>query len=363
MWNFLESTATITDDTRDRGLISLTKKEMNSLLDDFPCGELFIDIAPPDFPLESLNEVSTCSSGWSDTEDHEVEQFSQSLFADLGHIDPYCSMSQIPASLYARPVSVTSSVQSSDVSAHSEQSTAILQPEPDSVASMPMKKRRWLADPDSDYESTEEEAKEDEALTAAKSTPKRRPQKKRKVLASQTKKAPPSKPTKPTPTTATSSSETIQSGHDTNWAKSYQALEEYYHRHGHSNVPNYCTEYPVLARWVKRQRFQYRAQQKGTCQKMTLTRIAAMERLDFVWDTQALAWSKRLADLQNYVDQHGHASVPTRHVNQSLAIWVKSQRRQYKKYRQGQHSTLTDERVTQLNALGFEWNMRPYKKE
>jgi len=318
----------------------------------------FIDIAPLDL---STADPFALIDDWSDAEeiDLEVEQFSKS-FAELDYWVPQ-SMNQCPPPL-ARPVSVTSSIQSSDVSTHSDHSASVSSHESlvtEKASLLPAKKRRWLADPDTDSDYGEVEDKDyidDMAQQLLKTRAVAPPPKKK------TKRAPvKTEPPKQRNTTTKKSTDPNSNGHDANWSKNYNMLQEYYHRHGHSNVPNYCQEYPVLARWVKRQRFQYRAQHKGKCHSMTPERIAAMERLDFVWDTQAVAWATRLADLKEFVKRHGHASVPTRYHNHALAVWVKSQRRQYKLYRQGQHSTLTDERVAQLETLKFEWNLRPYK--
>lgn len=42
--------------------------------------------------------------------------------------------------------------------------------------------------------------------------------------------------------------------------------------------------------------------------------------------------------------------------NRKLAWWVMNQRAQYRLLRQGKKAWLTEERVTLLDDIGFEWN-------
>ena len=65
-------------------------------------------------------------------------------------------------------------------------------------------------------------------------------------------------------------------------------------------------------------------------------------------------WSAKVQELQEFKLKHGHSSVPCSTSSNdeegtaSLARWVKRQRHQYKRKRNGQTSTMTDERMAQL---------------
>jgi hypothetical protein len=78
----------------------------------------------------------------------------------------------------------------------------------------------------------------------------------------------------------------------------------------------------------------------------------AMFRLE-----QLELWKQRYEELVRFRNEFGHCLVPLkvpRH--RSLAHWVKRQRHQYRMKMESKHSTLTCERQTALEALGFVWD-------
>lgn len=54
-------------------------------------------------------------------------------------------------------------------------------------------------------------------------------------------------------------------------------------------------------------------------------------------------------------DVNGHAAIMSKRVNDPLASWINTQRKNYRKYLEGQHTTMTEERVKHLNSIGFDW--------
>lgn len=68
-------------------------------------------------------------------------------------------------------------------------------------------------------------------------------------------------------------------------------------------------------------------------------------------------WNERFHELVEFHRTFGHCIVPY-HCRKSapLAWWVKRQRHQYKMKMDGNHSTLTDERKSKLETLGFCWD-------
>jgi hypothetical protein len=89
---------------------------------------------------------------------------------------------------------------------------------------------------------------------------------------------------------------------------------------------------------------------------MTEKRIQLLEAEDFVWDAYDFAWESRFQELCNFIALNGHVAKRRRGTNDPLAAWVSLQRQYYKKHQNGQHTTLTDERIEKLNSIGFFWD-------
>ncbi|CAJ1955944.1 unnamed protein product [Cylindrotheca closterium] len=144
------------------------------------------------------------------------------------------------------------------------------------------------------------------------------------------------------------------------WESQFQLLQEFKRKHGHCRIPHTYIENQSLARWVKRQRHQYRQKLTGKNTTMTTRRIRALEGLGFVWDSHSASWEQRMSDLMEFRDKYGHCQVPTHYQeNRKLATWVKCQRRQYKLLKAGSRtSTLTKDRLESLNNVGFEWRAK-----
>jgi hypothetical protein len=72
---------------------------------------------------------------------------------------------------------------------------------------------------------------------------------------------------------------------------------------------------------------------------------------------QAGQWAEKFEELCEYRHNMGHCIVPhTFSENLPLARWVKRQRYQHKLMVEGKQSTMTDERVTALEDIGFVWD-------
>jgi Helicase associated domain len=147
------------------------------------------------------------------------------------------------------------------------------------------------------------------------------------------------------------------------WSEKFEELCEYRERMGHCLVPHTFSENLALARWVKRQRYQFKLMREGKSSTMTEDRVRALEEIGFVWDSQGAAWGERLAELKEFRQEFIHCNVPSNFSeNPQLATWVKCQRRQYKLHLEGKPSNMTPQRIGELEGLGFEWELRSYKK-
>ncbi len=129
------------------------------------------------------------------------------------------------------------------------------------------------------------------------------------------------------------------------WDEKFAELQAFKDQHGHSNVPDGYPENPKLAKWVQVQR------QSRKEDKLPPDRISRLDALDLAWDPLAAAWDEKIAELQAFMAQHGHCNVPRSHAeNPELGRWVGTQRRARKENR------LSSERISRLDALGFEWD-------
>jgi hypothetical protein len=72
---------------------------------------------------------------------------------------------------------------------------------------------------------------------------------------------------------------------------------------------------------------------------------------------QAEQWAETFTELCDFRKEKGHCQVPHCYPkNPSLARWVKRQRYQHKLKTEGKPSTMTDERIGQLEKIGFIWD-------
>ena len=143
------------------------------------------------------------------------------------------------------------------------------------------------------------------------------------------------------------------------WNTRFDELCDFAKLNGHCQVPHSYTKSPSLGRWVKRQRYQYKLRLENKSSNMTEERIAMLEKIGFVWDSHVAAWELRMNELINYSEVYGHCNVPATYMfHQGLAVWVKRQRQQYKFFKNGKPSCMTEERIAALENIGFEWELR-----
>ncbi|KAL3933402.1 MAG: hypothetical protein SGBAC_010415 [Bacillariaceae sp.] len=140
------------------------------------------------------------------------------------------------------------------------------------------------------------------------------------------------------------------------WDQQYQDLLIFKEKHGHCHVQHTYQENPALARWAKRQRYQYKRKLEQKQSSMSDARQQKLEDVGFVWDLQTMVWQERYNELVEYKKKYGNCNVPSRfQENPPLGMWVKSQRRQYKLNLSHELTRLTPERFQLLTNLGFNW--------
>jgi Helicase associated domain len=146
--------------------------------------------------------------------------------------------------------------------------------------------------------------------------------------------------------------------HEEKWSLRYNELLEFHKIHGHAAVPHTYPANPQLARWVKRQRRQYKLRRENRQSTMTTDRLDLLSSVGFVWDSHDVNWREKLFALENYRKQFGNCNVPSNFRDKKLATWVKCQRRQYKLYWDGKPSAMGPDRILELEKIGFEWEIR-----
>jgi hypothetical protein len=139
------------------------------------------------------------------------------------------------------------------------------------------------------------------------------------------------------------------------WEERYAELVAFHAEHGHTNVTERVNK--RLSFWRDTQR-EFRS--KGL---LSADRIAKLDQIGFEWEAPGRAgrsreewneelWKAKLRELVAFQERFGHCHVPVLwEENQKLGSWVAEQR---KRYREGR---LEADRVTRLEALGFQWEV------
>jgi hypothetical protein len=146
------------------------------------------------------------------------------------------------------------------------------------------------------------------------------------------------------------------------WTERFNSLCLYREKHGNCLVPNKYGKDLPLARWVTRQRYQYKLMIEGRSSTITEERVKALDEICFTWDSQGALWGERLEELKKFRSIYMHCNVPSNYrENVQLALWVKCQRSQYKRLMKDKATHMTPQRIRYLEAVGFEWQLRSYR--
>ena len=144
------------------------------------------------------------------------------------------------------------------------------------------------------------------------------------------------------------------------WRARFQQLHDFKVQSGHCLVPCQYSANPKLGKWVSNQRAQYKLLQKGKPNSMIEERIRELESIGFDWGTTKTdlvsIWSVRFQQLREYKVQSGHCLVPYQYsANPKLGKWVSNQRSSYRSYQEGKPNSITEERIRELESIGFDW--------
>ena len=94
---------------------------------------------------------------------------------------------------------------------------------------------------------------------------------------------------------------------------------------------------------------------------MNEAKIAHLNALGFVWTLRESKkpWEEWMTELRAYKKMNGHVDVPLKYEKSlPLGAFVNNQRSEYRKLRRGEPSSMTDEKIKELESMGFHWSVR-----
>jgi len=145
----------------------------------------------------------------------------------------------------------------------------------------------------------------------------------------------------------------------TKWLSQYEDLKQYKEAHGDLNVANYGNK--NLYSWIRTQKQQHKLLREGKTNHMSQMRIDLLNEIGFEWagEGREKFWNLRYQELVDFHTINGTTRVPEKYeAAPQLQTWVSLQRRQMKMRNLGRPTTLTDERVRLLQAVGLECKIR-----
>lgn len=156
----------------------------------------------------------------------------------------------------------------------------------------------------------------------------------------------------------------------------FDRLKNYKDNNGDCLVPSKykCPDGSGLYAWVAMQRQrngEYRSGKMVTATregrrdniKVWESRFERLKSLDFCFDAHEAEWNEQFEALARYraVWQHcnvGQGLEVALNDKNKLARWAQTQRAQYMAYRKGEKSSMAEEKIQQLEQLGFKWTLK-----
>jgi hypothetical protein len=133
---------------------------------------------------------------------------------------------------------------------------------------------------------------------------------------------------------------------DRRWYEWFEQLIQFHKKFGHCNVP---LKQRSLARWCIKQRIR---KQAGT---ISIKEIELLDHIGFCWEPRNEKWEKNFSNLRVFYLKYNHCNVPLS--VRPLGRWCIKQR--YLR----QKGCLGNEKIAQLNGIGFNWDPRDERWE
>lgn len=133
------------------------------------------------------------------------------------------------------------------------------------------------------------------------------------------------------------------------WEINFEKLRNYKEVNGDCDIKKRHELYG----WVHRQRSQYKILREGGVSLLTAKGMQRLVDIGFVFNNRPpyFTWEERMEQLQEYKETHGHVMVPKSHP--ILGPFVRKQRSQYALYEKGKKCHMTEDRMKQLDVMGF----------
>eukprot|EP00804_Cyclotella_cryptica_P031119 CCRYP_011732-RA/>CCRYP_011732-RA protein AED:0.03 eAED:0.03 QI:459/1/1/1/0.66/0.5/4/77/1122 len=165
------------------------------------------------------------------------------------------------------------------------------------------------------------------------------------------------------------------------WNENFQRLKRWSEEHGSCHIPDGIDdpELVALSKWVADQRVHYKRhiaedemnggdisdeittkkKSKKKVPKLCPEKINALKGIGFEFDARDAKWLQKLDVLLHYKKKHGDFFVPSNYPDDpTLSNWVASQRQQYKLYKKGSKSHMTERRLKILTEAGFPFSSK-----
>mmetsp|Transcript_14970 Transcript_14970/g.31672 ORF Transcript_14970/g.31672 Transcript_14970/m.31672 type:complete len:1013 (-) Transcript_14970:337-3375(-) len=148
------------------------------------------------------------------------------------------------------------------------------------------------------------------------------------------------------------------------WDEKYQKLLQYIEKNGHMMFPNsnISHEDTYLRTWVAMIRQEYQKLQNGKESNLTAVKIKKLADIGFDFNprgipgsrTREARWEANFQALKDYKARHGDFTQCKNDDRKVLRI-ISKMREQYKRKQRGERCGLTDERIAQLEEIGFDF--------
>ena len=160
------------------------------------------------------------------------------------------------------------------------------------------------------------------------------------------------------------------------WVERLEQLKSYKELHGNLKIPRFydTPQFPGLGDWVDTQRYYYdkffhsphNFKNANRIPQQQRERLKKLEQIGLEFTPlnerrPVSKWADMLELLRKYKRKHGHLMVPQK--EPLLGQWVKGQRKQYNYLRAGKPSNMTEEKVSELNEIGFEFDGKKRTKD
>jgi hypothetical protein len=117
-----------------------------------------------------------------------------------------------------------------------------------------------------------------------------------------------------------------------------------------------------LQYWIGKQRVEYEKFNGGKPSRMTAERLVRLAGAGFTFKAKVkMLWEDRATQWREYLAKHG--TDPKRNSQDGLGKWCTDQRVKYHKFKKGEPSNMTQEKIQKLTDWGFRWEYKLKKPE